>query len=214
MNRWLPLLMLTVGCATSCATDDPPQLLPPEVAISKNEVIIKNISALIPDKFDRVTADIAGLDWAVVATAEGGVTDNTLTIPLPAPAYEQLCKVARDSYNDYEGYWPAEEASDRDARVAGLKDMIVWRGGEKIGRIEIRDSSDAIVNFHYADRPVALSGHNLLHPLGSRHSFRYEASFNAGWNTYASSYNGTLTVIRTPIAPPPLSCKFEEWTIK
>lgn len=142
--------------------------------------------------FDRVRADIKGFDWQVVGhvEAEVGVSveagGHVVALTLPVELSDaDLCKVARDTYNDYAGWWPAETVSDRTAKVAGLGDILAYRGDVCVGRLSVSDGSKTFVYFHYANRPFSLSGNNLHRPDESD-SYLYQASFKAGWNAYAN----------------------------
>lgn len=174
--------------------------------------------------FDNVRAEISGIDWEVIATIDAQVTDKSVTLTLPeALPADRLCKVARDDYRDYEGFWPATEVSDRKARVAGLGDIIAYRGDSPVGRLYLTDWNGVIadkngacfVDFHYADRPFILSGRNLTSPRESP-SFTYEALMNEGWNIYTDRYdpNGRTTITTTEIPEDVfvnLRWRFEPW---
>ncbi|MDR2912142.1 MAG: hypothetical protein LBV38_02415 [Alistipes sp.] len=167
-----------------------------EIAISVEG--LAGVVAVAPeDVFDRLEVEIKGVDWSVIRTVESQVAGGVIVLDLPdeLPA-EELCKVARDDYRDYEGFWPAKGVSDRAARVAGLGDIFAYRGDERVGRVFLSDWDGAVqtdrlnsryVHMHYADRPFELSGENLSRP-DERPSFRYEASFVRGWNIYIERY--------------------------
>lgn len=136
--------------------------------------------------FDRVTADIKGFEWQVVGSIEASVVDGEVVLELPESiSDDDLCKVARDDYRDYAGWWPAETVSDREAKVAGLGDILAWRGDVCVGRIYLSDDAGAFAYFHYADRPFELGGNNLHNP-SEPDSYLYDASLAAGWNVYAN----------------------------
>ncbi len=174
------------------------------------------------DAFDNIGAAVSGFDWEVIATLHARVVGGRAILNLPdeLPAH-RLCKVGRDGYSDFEGFWPAESVSDRTAKVAGLGDIIAYRGDIPIGRLVLTDwdgtsdgvRSAAILNFHYADRPFSLSGYNLTRP-GKQKSFRYDASFLPGWNAYANVNQGSAPALCTTdvseIAPR-LWWMFEKW---
>ncbi|MDR2890690.1 MAG: Ig-like domain-containing protein [Alistipes sp.] len=143
--------------------------------------------------FDNLRAQIIGFDQQPVATAVSvTLADGTIVLELPEalPAGD-LCRVARNAWNDYEGFWPAEDVSDRSARVADLGDIIALRGDVPVGRLYLSDMGAdgdsgggdggdgggssggddisgrggvAYVGFHYADRPFTLGGYNLTRP--------------------------------------------------
>ena len=175
--------------------------------------------------FDNIRADIKGLDWQIIATVRfdytaGGSIDITGNLPAEIPD-DLLCKVARDSYDDYTGFWPASQCSDRTAKVAGLGDIIAYKGDERVGRLYITswDGREPLAKgnacfayFHYADRPFTLSGNSLAAPDGGSPSYTYDASFKAGWNIYYNRYTGGRT--RTTTTRPddtPLYWQFEAW---
>jgi hypothetical protein len=170
--------------------------------------------------FDNIRADVKGLDSGVIAVAGGGHVGDEMVIELPGGfASGELCKVARDSYNDYEGWWPASEVSDRSARVAGLGDIVAYSGDTPVGRLSLTDwdgtgdSTDKyFIYFHYSDRPFTLSGQNLTRP-GQSPSFTYDASFDAGWGVYANvSLGGSRNLCTTAIPDGlPLRWRFERW---
>ncbi len=153
--------------------------------------------------FDNVRAEITGFDWQVIETIQATIEDGRVILDLPDSfSAEQLCKVARDTYSDYEGFWPAEQVSDRNAKVAGLGDFIAYRGDERVGRIFLSDWDGDHANklgvtyiyFHFADRPFTLAGNNLRR-ANQQTSFHYSASFAEGWNAYANIDGGTNPTI-------------------
>jgi hypothetical protein len=176
-----------------------------------------------PVEFDNIRAEIKGLGHEVIATVsfeyEGGNIDLAANLPQNIPA-DQLCKVARETQNDYEGYWPARECSDRDAKVAALGDIIAYRGDEKVGRLYLTSWDGHVATekggsymgyFHYADRPFTLSGTNH----GSL-SFVYDVAFEAGWNLYVNRYGGhpsyrNATHVTNLPADIALRWEFESW---
>ena len=209
----------------------------PAVPIVGNVIAISNVEGVpSPVPFDRVQVSLVGFDWGVIGTVEATFANGkaTLTLPTTIPS-EDLCKVGRDSYNDYEGFWPAEEVSDRNARVASFKDnnIIAYSGDTPVGRLyltdwdgEAPDTTDPAatpdrtnIYYHYTDRPVALSGYNIVRG-DQRRSFRYDASFAAGWNAYANVtyYPDQLDQPPRPVlvtteisAGLPLRWRFEKW---
>ncbi len=159
--------------------------------------------------FDNVRVDISGFEWEVIASIRAGVTrDNSVTLSLPAslPTLDrpdaQLSKVGRENSSDYAGFWPAPEISDLGAKVAGLRDIVAFRGDERVGRISLTDGNGNFGYFHYADRPFTLGGRTA--------SFVYQASFSAGWNLYVNQAgtNTTPSVCTTEI-PDGLGWVFE-----
>lgn len=166
--------------------------------------------------FDRVRAEILGLDWQVVGHVEAAVSSGTggarVVLTLPTELSEaDLCKAARDDYKDYEGWWPAEEVSDRSAKVAGLGDILAYAGNVCVGRLYISDGDRSFIYFHYADRPISLTGSNLHSPKESS-TIAYHASFVSGWNAYANVSNqnttGMITTTDLPAASS-LAWRFE-----
>lgn len=176
--------------------------------------------------FDLVRADISGVDWQVISTLEATISDDVITLSLPEtlPA-DQLSKVGRDTYNDYEGFWPAEEISDRSALVADLGDITAYLGSERVGRFYLTNWDGTLdgapnscrVYFHYSDRPFTLSGNNLRRPGQNISVVYHNASFSAGWNAYATidAYTpdgepSTANIVTTDIPSElPLTWRFE-----
>ena len=221
---------MVVACAAlaavGCTEKEIVSYVPPSVPIA-----IHNVEGLpSPVTFDRVRVSLCGLDWQVIGTFEANFADGKATLVLPGwIETEKLCKVARDAPNDYQGYWPAEEVSDRNARVAGFEgnNIIAYSGENPVGRLYLTDWSGNpqdtddryYICFLYSDRPVTLSGYNLVRE-GQPHSFRYEASFTAGWNVYA---NVSYPVTGIGQSSPPSLCttdipenislrwRFEKW---
>lgn len=176
--------------------------------------------------FDRVRADISGVDWQITGFVEADYTNGMATIELPETLPdESLSKAYRDTFSDYAGFWPVgvSQITDPEAKVAGLKDIIAYRGDERVGRIYLADrrgsTGSSFVYFHFADRPFILSGYNLTHPgrppypidpaepdkpedagkSGGDISYRYVASFAAGWNAYVNISGVNYTTCTTVI---------------
>lgn len=228
-SRYITLLFFVVSvvsAATSCTRQEEVPYTPADNLITVSVAGFSGKLAVPRNKgFDNLRADISGYDWQVIATVEESVADGKTTITLPEtiPA-EDLCKVARDAYNDYEGFWPAAEVSDRNALVAGLGDIIAYKGDTPVGRIYLTDwdgvpankNGACFVNFHYADRPFTLSGYNLTSPRESS-KFIYEISMEEGWNIYIDRYGNPyrgMTLSTTDIpeeVSADLRWQFEVW---
>ena len=211
MKRALAIAILCTALAASgCSRHetipyDPPAPEPIPFPISGIEGIPQGVT------FDTLKADIAGFEWEVIATLEAAYADAAATLLLPAkfPA-ERLCKVTRDDAGDYTGFWPAEECSDREALVAGLRDIVAYKDGERVGRIYATHGDDSYIYLHYADRPFTLSGYGM----GKTPSYYYEVSFRAGWNIYINKpddpgYRGVTLCTNPPPGPLTLRWHFE-----
>lgn len=224
------IIALTAVACFGCTRDEIVPYVPENIRI---EIVMDGSLNGLPDfegyvtlpyerAFDSVKADVTGFDWQVIATIEGNVQENGQLIfgLLNDFSDEQLCKVARDTYNDYEGFWPAAEVSDRSAKVAGLGDIIAYKNGEPVGRLVLTDWDGSLetavgsyfIYFHYTDRPFALSGYSLTKP-GNRASSIYEASFETGWNVYANINKGNNPMVCTTDLPDDLALRwrFEPW---
>ncbi len=164
--------------------------------------------------FDRLRADISGVDWQIIGFVEAFYTNGIAAIELPETLPEDsLSKAYRDNTRDYAGFWPVgvSQITDPAARVAGLKEIIAYRGDERVGRIYLADRNKTFAYFHFTDRPFELSGYNLVHPSGDI-SYRYVASFAAGWNAYINIAGNNYTTCTTVIsAGGDLRWKFEAW---
>ena len=211
MRRILFLFFLLFFCALSaCDDSDKYYGLPrdiPNTRLRENQVIISDIKGVPKGVvFDRVRAEISGVDHAVAMTVGAPYAHGWAALSLPwAVNPEVLANVTSDYEGnryatppvrpDYSGFWPGT-ASDDGAKVAGLKDIFAYNGEEKVGRIYLTDwpgegSSVGCswVYFHYADRDYDLSG--------SYKSYVYSAAFKSGWNAYinknkSSSGNGAI----------------------
>ncbi len=218
MKRFF-IFLLSIATLASCTRKEEiewePEPLPMQVEIANVVGLPEGMT------FDRVEAELAGRDWELIGSVSGSWDGVTATLVLPAPIpVEGLCKVYRDSPSDYAGWWPvaASQSSDPEAKVAGLRDILAYRGDVVVGRLFLSDWDGTPANkqgstyayFHYADRPFVLSGNNIR-PAGQPASYRYEASFVTGWNVYAnvsgepmgSNPSGTLvtTTLRDPDGP-------------
>jgi hypothetical protein len=203
------------GAKTATCTVNVMESLPFEVSVSGFPGLSGVLSVPFDKVFDNVRVEISGIAWEIISTLETPVVDNKVVLTLPAtlPA-GQLCKVARDHRNDYYGFWPATGVSDREAKVAGLGDIIAYLGNDPVGRIYLTDwdgtgnsAGKYFVRFHYADRPFALSGNDL-----GGDSYKYvNASFTTGWNVYANIGGGTGPSTCTTDIPAgrPLQWRFE-----
>ncbi len=170
-----------------------------------NEVLISHIVG-IPGNvtFDKVKVQISGKCWDIIQEVEAAYEDGKIILSLPTefPA-ESLSQVVRsgDSSSEtyYCGFWPGT-SDDTDALVAGLGDIIAYKGEQRVGMISLTDWSGEgsvvdklFVFYHYADRPFKLSGSNA--------SYIYNASFKKGWNAYGhiSQTEGGRTLCTTTI---------------
>lgn len=206
----------------SCSSDAPdpvPGRVPepmPMTGLEGNTLTVELTGAGLPDGIapDRVTVDVTGFDWQIIATIEAPVVDGCAILLLPKSfAPEELQRP--DRREDMGGRWPAE-ASDYSAGVAALGDILAWQGDAKVGRFYVSDwdgtgntNNKSFIYYHYTDRPYTVSG--------SKSGFIYEASFETGWNAYANinpsapgSSNGILCTADIP-SDIPLAWRFESW---
>lgn len=173
--------------------EDPPT---PAIPLIGNQIIISDIAG-IPDNvtFNKVRIEISGLSWGVIDIIEVPYTNGKAIIPLPTElSIDKLCKIHRNDIYDCEGYWPAENVDNPNAKGAGLSDnnIIAYNGNEQVGRLYITDWEGVgaaeykyFVYYHYANEPFTLSGYNYTIKK-NRKSYKYEASFQSGWNVYAN----------------------------
>lgn len=203
MTRYILWLFLFFCYALpGCNNDDnrggpiPPPLPPPPPPTLLSTIVISDIEG-IPDgvAFDRLVANISGVDWSVIATVEANYADGQATLILPTSfTAERLAKVTSDYTGDvtvrpvkrpdYSGFWPGK-SSDDEAKVAGLGDIFAYDGDQRVGRVYLSGNvtegaivRPAFVYFHYTDRDYRLSGYHR--------SYIYGASFVTGWNAYAN----------------------------
>lgn len=118
--------------------------------------------------------------------------------------------------NNMAGYWPGK-ASDPDALVATLGDIVAYRGDEKVGRVYRSDwpgegssATKAFVYYQYADRPFEVTG--------STTSYYYsDCSFVAGWNAFANinpateGSHGNIRCTTAGLDERELTWNFESW---
>lgn len=206
----------------ACTRHDVVGYVPPSTATLLTVSNVQGLEAATGETivFDRVEAEIKGVEWSVIATVSADFSSGKATLALPsAIASDRLCKAARDGYNDYTGFWPAANVSERSAGVAGLGDIVAIRDGKRVGRLYLSDWDGVPANkygacfvyFCYQDRPYTLSGYNLAAP-GSSTRFFYDASFTRGWNPYYHVYNGQHTKVTTDKpGDKPLVWRFERW---
>lgn len=180
----------------------------PNTCLVNDEIIISDIAG-IPEgvTFDKVKAEISGVDWEIIATVEAAYDGGEFVLRLPVDfASGELCKVARDNVSDYSGFWPAK-TNNPGAKVAGLGDIFAYDNGEQVGRIYLSDWSGKgstfeklFIYYHYADQPFTLSGYNFT-TGNNRKTYLYEASFRQGWNAYAniSQTEGGIVLCTTSI---------------
>ncbi len=209
------------ACSSTEPVPLPPERPIPQTGLEVNTLIIGDIAGMDGATFDSVRVTLVGADWQPVGVVEAPYIDGRAVLTLPAIPSTVLCRVARETYNDYEGWWPAEGVSDREARVGGFADnnIIALRGGQPVGRLYVTDRNPAPVDvtipggapdrhhiyYHYADRPFTLSGHNLVRG-NQRRAFRYAAEFTTGWNAYM---NVTYFPGQAEQNPPPSLCTTE-----
>lgn len=221
-NMRLPALGICLALLlTCCSKDDVPEVptIPVTCLTAENQIIISDIRG-IPDgvTFDKIKIEISGVAWSIIATVVTNYGDGQAVVELPTGfAEEDLCKVARDDAGDYYGFWPAEGVDNRDARVAGFEDFVVYNGDTPVGRVYLTDSegdnaSDFknYVYYHYANEPFTLSGFNYT-VNGNQRSFQYQASFARGWNAYFR-IKGDITLVTTTVPEEiSLGWRFESW---
>lgn len=183
-------------CAVwSCEDDEEPIVIPPSnTCLIGNEITISNIKNIPANAtFNKVKAEISGDSWEIIGTIEATYTNGEaiLTLPTEFPT-EKLAKVVRSEASDYAGFWPAV-TDNTHAKVAGLGDFIAYNNDERVGRIYLTDwpgegpaEFKYFVYYHYTNQPFALSGYNLTIKPTDRKSYKYEATFQKGWNVYAN----------------------------
>lgn len=212
------LWLFLVGSLLSCNKDEdtPTEIEPevPHISLVENTILISDIVGL-PEKdfFDKVQVEISGSCWEMIAMVEAAYEDGKITLELPTEfSAEQLSQVVRSHSTDYCGFWPAT-SDDTEALVAGLGDIIAYKGDQRVGMLSLTDWSGEgsvagkyVVYYHYADRPFTLSGYSS--------TYTYEASFEKGWNAYANvSLTEEGTVLCTTSIPEEVSLTwyFKSW---
>ncbi|MDL2320657.1 hypothetical protein LJC45_05965 [Alistipes sp. OttesenSCG-928-B03] len=173
----------------SCKDDTEPEPTEPKhhAFLAKNKITIADIAGIPAGVvFDKVRAEIQGVDWEAVDVVEASYTGGEMVLALPSPiAAEKLIKaVDKDEtgkYTNY-GFWRAGIDNDK-AMVAGLGDIFAYNAGVLVGRIYLTDWTGegtkhdcSFAGYHYADRSFSL--------YGSVGIYRYELSFAKGWNAY------------------------------
>ncbi len=215
---WLFLLWPLISCGKNENTpaeispEDDPEV--PTISVVNNEILISGIVGL-PEKdfFDKVQVQISGSCWEIIEVIEAAYEDEKITLVLPSEfSAEQLSQVVRTHSTDYCGFWPAT-SDDTEALVAGLGDMIAYKGDQRVGILSLTDWSGEgsvagkyFVYYHYADRSFTLSG--------SSSAYKYEATFEKGWNAYAQvSLTEEGTVLFTTSIPEEatLTWYFKSW---
>lgn len=196
-KSFISLAALSASCTRTEIVNKP---LVSAVPLVGNQFTISDVDG-ITVQFNRVRVTLVGLDWQVIGAIEVPFSGGQATMGLPTNLSPvNLCKGARDTWDDWEGFWPAEGVSDRDARMAAFANgnIVAYNGSTPVGRLYLTnvDSEDLsevdptahrwFIYYVYSDRPVTLSGFNLVRPGVDRRSFRYDASFAAGWNAYAN----------------------------
>lgn len=187
---------LALVLVVSCKDDDIDEPAPPYTGLESDVIVIRNIQS-IPDTvtFNRVSAEITGKWWKVIARVEGTYDGKSISLQLPASLDSDLLSPSAWDREQYGlGYWPAA-STDSLAGVAGLGDIIAYDGDEAVGMLTYTDwngegsSLDkAFVYYQYAEREFKLSGINkpfeYSEMFGS--SYFYTATFKPGWNAYAN----------------------------
>lgn len=179
----------------SCEDDEEPVVAPPaNTCLKGNEITISNIKNIPANiTFNKVKAEISGDCWDIIGTVETTYANGEaiLTLPTEFPV-EKLAKVARSDASDYTGFWPAV-TNNTNAKVAGLGDFIAYNNDEKVGRIYLSDWTGEgpaefkyFVYYHYTNQPFTLSGYNLTIKPSDTKSYKYEVTFQKGWNVYAN----------------------------
>ncbi|NDV63702.1 hypothetical protein D0T60_00285 [Bacteroides sp. 224] len=197
------LLMASFLMLSGCKDDDKRLPDPQEEETGVTEIQIADIVG-IPDyvSFNKVRVEIKGDCWDVIDVVEAPyIQGEPITLLLSAPSSSKLMRVLRSSDSDYCACWPISSlASNPDARVAELGDIIAYKDDFAVGRIYLTDWQDFSVGekiyiyYHYADRGFTLSGSNK--------SYTYSADFKKGWNMYANIL--FVDPAPDPLNPPPL----------
>lgn len=215
------LFLVFVLFSCSEKDEDPEEETLINTCLSDNKITISNI-ADIPETvtFNKVKVEIQGNCWEIVTIAEATFQDGEAVLTLPTEfTAEELCKVVRSNYSDYEGFWPAQ-TDNADARVAGFSDIIAYNNDKQVGRLILSDTPESgyeagktWVYYHYTNQTFTLSGYNLTRP-GENKSFKYNATFQPGWNAYIkTAIKNEELLLCTTIIPEelPLSWRFESW---
>ena len=183
----ISVLSLTV--LTSCSDDDNTPGEPiadPKASLYNNEITISDIIG-IPDDitFDRVKADISGVDWSIIASVEASYKDGRAVLALPSSfPTDKLQPVDRTDKRI--GYWPGSISNNQDALVAALGDTFAYNGDKKVGRLRLTDwngkdspTGKAFIKYIYGNQPYVLNG--------SDQNYIYNGtSFLKGWNAFAN----------------------------
>lgn len=197
----------------SCVTDDEPEI----IIARPYEITISNITN-IPEgvTFDKVRAEVSGVDWKTIAAVEAAYIGGkiVLTLPIDIPD-EDLQQSIRSQATDIYGYWWAK-SDNGNAKVAGLRDIIAYNGDQRVGRLQLTNwtgggsaTGISYIYYHYANEPFTLSGTYM--------TYTFQASFATGWNAYAntnlSEESGQGAVLCTTTIPENagLVWRFESW---
>lgn len=223
-NRFL--LLSIAGCLflTACNKDDEkdPEIPMLQKGLLENILTIEDIQN-IPEQvdFDKVTAEITGVDWSIIASVNAPYEEGKITLTLLSAfnsAQLQAVDRGEDGSNRL-GYWPSV-SSDPQARVASLGDIIAYQNGVKVGRIYLSDWSGegastgkAHIYYQYADRPFTLTGFT-----GKNNAYYYsQCSLEKGWNAYANinpsanDVTGNVCVTTSFSDGRKLGWQFESW---
>lgn len=194
--RSIPFLFMLSGLLllSGCRKDgEPPMSMPPNTGLDDNKITISNIEGIPANvSFNKIAVELYGTDWEIIGGATASYHEGKAVLTLPNVFSEQsLMKAVRSNASDYTGCWPAV-TDNPDARVAGLRDIFAYNNEERVGRIYLSNwsgkgamSSKVFIKYHYADSPYTLSGYNFTIKPSTQKSYKYEISFERGWNAYA-----------------------------
>lgn len=166
--------------------------------------------------FDRLAAQITGVDWSLIATVEAPFEEEEATLGLPLEFPSENLQVVDRRNNNMAGYWPGI-ASDPAALVATLGDIVAYRGDEKVGRVyrsdwsgEESSATKAFVYYQYADRTFEVTG-------STKSDYYSDCTFVAGWNAFANinpaseSSHGNIRCTTAGLDERELAWNFESW---
>lgn len=173
------ICMLSLSVITGCSDDkkDIPQ---------NYEIVIENIQNMPQGvTFNKVSAEINGNSWQIIATVTAIFDGSKATLVLPEEFDKEMLNPSQSQENQPgTGFWPSSAVStDPTVGVAGLADIIAYNGDTAVGRLyrsnwsgKGSSADKAFVHYQYAEDDFGLSG--------SYKNFTYSADFVKGWNMY------------------------------
>lgn len=201
-------LLLLISCLfltisfISCENEEkeeeeiPPVVEVPNTCLLEDEIIISNIVGIPRNAtFNKVKAEISGVDWEIIDVVESVYDNGKTVLPLPSSfPGEKLQKVVRSNKFDYTGFWFAS-TDNEEARVAALGDIFVYNNDKRVGMLFLTDwpgegssVGKSWIYYHFTDQPFTLAKYIKKTPDDDdRGSYVYEASFEKGWNAYANT---------------------------